>query len=70
MYLQLEIGINWKTHKTLIRDRPFNFKGGLWFFGEKKFLSGNLKEKKFLSVTWAEKKFLSVISALKMIVFA
>ena len=52
-----------------LREHPFNLKGGIWFFVEKKILSANLMGKEFLSTTWAEKNILLSLFALKNTVF-
>jgi hypothetical protein len=33
--------------RKLLRERPFNFKGGLWFFSKKNILIPNVAEKNF-----------------------
>jgi hypothetical protein len=43
--------------KPLIRERPFNLKGGLWFFFQKNILIPNVAEKNIL-VLVEEKKIM------------
>ena len=56
---------------VLIRERPFNFKGGgLWFFGRNQFSVCKFASKKnYVSEKWAEQNILLALCALNIIVF-
>jgi hypothetical protein len=41
-----------------IRERPFNLKGGLWFFSKKNILIPNVAEKNILILVWGKKKII------------
>jgi hypothetical protein len=48
------------VHKytTPLRERPFNLKGGLWFFSKKNILIPNVAEKKYSDFGGRKKKII------------
>jgi hypothetical protein len=51
----------------MVRERPFNLKGGLWFFSKKNILIPNVAEKNILIPNVAEKNILILVEEKKII---